>query len=143
MNQKGFINIGVIVGIAVLIGVAGYFVVNQRSTSDSTPTPSSTSIGDVPTPGRITVIGEITCLPKQGSGPQTMECAIGLKGDDGRYYGLKNLFAHDPQYKFSRTGLRVEVSGLFSFEKTLGPAGAKYEVVGTIDVASIKEVVKQ
>ena len=44
MNQKKFVNIVVIIGIVVLAGIAGYFVVNYQtpssiSTSDSTPTP--------------------------------------------------------------------------------------------------------
>jgi len=85
--------------------------------------------------------GEITCLPKIGQGAQTMECAIGLKGQDGRYYGLKNLFKVDPEYKFSVSGLQVEVSGTFSAEEIKGPDGNKYDVVGVIDVTSIKEII--
>lgn len=98
-----------------------------------------TTKGPLPIPGPITVSGEITCLPKKGSGAQTMECAIGLKALDGRHYGLKNLFQHDPRYKFSVGGLRVEVSGTFSSEEMKGPDGNKYDVVGIIDITSIKE----
>src|SRR3989344_5101901 len=39
--QKGSINIAVIVGVIILVGVAGYFVVN-RQTSSSEPIPSPT-----------------------------------------------------------------------------------------------------
>ena len=84
-------------------------------------------------PGPITIHGEITCLPKKGPGPHTLECAIGLKAESG-HYALRNLFAHDPEYKFSTTGMLVEVSGTFSPEKT------NYDTVGVIDVASIKEL---
>ena len=94
-----------------------------------------------PTPGPVTISGEITCLPKKGSGQQTMECALGLRGADGRHYGLKNLFQHDPEYKLSQPGLHVKVSGVFNPEEISGPDGNKYDVVGTIDVTSIKEVV--
>lgn len=87
----------------------------------------------------ITISGEITCLPKIGRGAQTLECAMGLKGADGRYYGLKNFLKHDPEYKFSVSGLQVEVSGIFSLEEIKGPDGNKYDVVGVIDVTSIKE----
>lgn len=96
--------------------------------------------GPLPASGLITVSGEMTCLPKTGKGAQTMECAMGLKGKDGRYYGLKNLFQLDPEYKFSVGGLRVEVSGTFSPEEIKGPDGNKYDVVGVIDVTSIKEI---
>ena len=82
----------------------------------------------------------MTCLPKIGQGPQTMECALGLKGEDGRHYGLRNLFKLDPEYKFSRGGLQVEVSGTFSPEEIRGPDGNKYDVVGVIDITSIKEI---
>ena len=93
-----------------------------------------------PASGPLTITGEMTCLLKIGQGSQTMECAMGLKGTDGRHYGLKNLFKLDPKYKFSVGGLRVEVSGMFSPEEMKGPDGNKYDVVGVIDVTSIKEI---
>lgn len=93
-----------------------------------------------PASGTITISGEMTCLTKTGQGTQTMECAMGLKGTDGRHYGLKNLFKLDPEYKFSVGGLQVEVSGTFSPEEIKGPDGNKYDVVGIIDVTSIKEI---
>lgn len=137
MNQKGFINIIVIVIVVVLAGAGAYFVLNLKS--QLTPTPPPTPIPGAPTAGPITVNGEMTCLPKKGS-QQTLECAMGLKGLDGRHFGLKNLFQHDPEYKFSVGGLRVEVSGVFIPEEITGPDGNKYDVVGTIDVTSIKEI---
>lgn len=48
MNQKGFSNIALIVGIIVLIGIAGYFVVN-RQVSLLNPTPSPTP-SPIPSP---------------------------------------------------------------------------------------------
>ncbi|MBI2474161.1 MAG: hypothetical protein HYV68_00500 [Candidatus Taylorbacteria bacterium] len=92
--------------------------------------------GTVPSePGSINVMGEIACLPKKGTGLQTMECAMGLKGNDAKYYALKNLFAIDPEYKFSQTGLRVKVFGTL-----LPPEGNSYDVAGAIDVKTIEEV---
>jgi len=89
-------------------------------------------------PELITISGEITCLPKIGPGPQTMECAIGLKGADRRHYGLKNLFERGGHI-FSQTGLQVEVSGMFSLEEMKGPDGNRYDIVGVIDVISIRK----
>jgi hypothetical protein len=85
---------------------------------------------------KITILGQISCLPKIGSGPQTLECAIGLKATDGKYYELKNLYKLDPQYKFSQDGLQVNVSGILSHEKI---SGKKYDVAGVIDVLSIRK----
>lgn len=138
MNQKGFVNIIIIVIVVALVGAGAYFVLNRQiqltPTSMPTPTPGA------PKSGPITVIGEITCLSKKGGNAQTFECAIGLKGLDGRYYGLKNLFKLDPEYKFSLGGLRVKVSGTFSPEEIKGPDGNKYDVVGVIYLTSIKEI---
>ena len=84
----------------------------------------------------ISVLGETTCLP----GTQTFECTIGLKTSDGNYYGLRNIDKIDPENKFTyRTGLKVEVYGLFSPEEMGGPSGIdKYDIVGVINVISIK-----
>jgi hypothetical protein len=43
------------------------------------------------TAGQVTIEGLAVCLPhKDTSGPQTMECAVGLKANSGKYYGVKN-----------------------------------------------------
>ena len=98
-------------------------------------TPSTPPPADQP----ITIKGEITCLPKKGSGPQTLECAIGLRGEDGNHYALKNLFDYDPNYTFSTTGMQVEVVGIFTPEQVSGPGNSTYDVVGSIAITSIKE----
>lgn len=133
-----FVNVLVVILVIALIGVGAYFVLSQLTgqAPASTPSPASQEIVTEP----ITVNGEIVCLPKTGGGAQTLECAIGLRTTNGQHYGLKNLFKVDPEYKYSTTGLRVEVYGALSSEKMKGPDGNKYDVVGTIDVASIKEV---
>jgi len=159
MNKK-FIWIIVIIIMAILISVGVYVTFSQQR---SLPLQTVTNFEECAKAGypvgeshprqcwapdggyfveEITrFFGEITCLPKIGQGAQTMECAIGLKGQDGRYYGLKNLFKLDPEYKFSVSGLQVEVSGALSLEEIKGPDGNKYDVVGVIDVASIKEII--
>ncbi|MEX2010269.1 MAG: hypothetical protein WD874_00495, partial [Parcubacteria group bacterium] len=88
---------------------------------------------------QVTIRGAITCLPKLGSGAETLECAMGLKSEDGSYYGLKNLFENDPQGKFSNTNSTVEVTGVVTQEEMLGPDGNRYNTVGVIHISSIKE----
>ncbi len=133
MNQKGFVNIILIIVVVALIGAGAYFVMNRQA--QPIPVPPV----EVSPTGPITVSGEITCLPKRGTGSQTMECAIGLHGQDGKNYGLQNVFALDLEYKFSTVGLRVEVSGTFSPKEMKGPDGNTYDVAGVIDVISIRE----
>lgn len=135
MNQKDII-ISII--IIVFAGAGAYFVLNRQAQQAPIPTPTPNP--EAPQAGPITVNGEITCLPKKGAGQQTLECAIGLKGSDGMYYGLENLFKLDPEHKYSAGGLQVEVSGTFSPEEMKGPGGSKYDVIGVIDVTSIKKV---
>jgi len=93
----------------------------------------------MPSPGLITISGEITCLPKIGTGAQTLECAIGLLGEDNRYYGLRNLFENDPQgYLKFGTGAHVQITGTFQSETMTGPDGNKYDISGIIEVEKIE-----
>lgn len=88
----------------------------------------------------VVMSGEMACLPKIGQAIQIMECIMGFKNIDGKYYGLKNLFEVDPEYKLSVGGLKVEVSGILITEDINGPDDNKYDVVGTVDVDMIKEI---
>ncbi len=145
MNNKGIVSttmLAVIVLVLVLVGAGTYFLLNKDGASPSgNPIATSTPITPTPPPGTsapINITGEITCLPKKGSGPQTLECAIGLKGNNGLYYGLKNLSLY-PNFAIS-TGTMVEVSGNFMAEEMFGPGNSRYDIAGTIDITSIKEV---
>ncbi|HMP67226.1 MAG TPA: hypothetical protein PKA60_00550 [Candidatus Paceibacterota bacterium] len=102
---------------------------------NATLTPAPTPIAGQ----KITVVGKITCLPKISSGPQTLECAIGLKANSGEHYGLKNLFAHDPTYMYAQVDAVVEVTGTFTKEEMRGPDGNLYNIIGTITVDSIND----
>lgn len=63
-------------------------------------------------PYRTTLSGEYLCLPhKETSGPQTMECAFGMKTDDGKYYALDFNLSSETPPEFA-VGDRVEASGL-------------------------------
>jgi hypothetical protein len=71
------------------------------------------------------------CLPhKNSSGPQTMECAFGLKGDDGKNYGLT-----DPNWKYLMGvggGSEVQITG-----KLTKKEDTKYDSVGVIEIESL------
>lgn len=72
-----------------------------------------------------TVTGKLACLPKPGDGPHTLECAIGLRGDDDNYYALK----HNPQPQTDMQST-VRVSGTY----TAATGEETYDIKGTIDV---------
>lgn len=132
-RQKGFIPISVVLVSLIILGLIGgvyYFGrQNNQQGNQSSPTPISTN--------SITIEGKIVCLSnKDTSGPQTFECAIGLKGNDGKNYGLKNLSQQDLISGKFPTGSRVKVTG--RFEKT--DINEKYDILENIDISSITEL---
>ena len=87
----------------------------------------------------VTINGEVTCLPKKGNGPHTMECAIGLLAENGDYYSLINLSEVDPDYKFSVGWLKVVVQGTLISDNKTGLDGNPYNTVGSINVKNITQ----
>lgn len=82
----------------------------------------------------VTIKGEVVCLPHFNTkGPQTMECAIGLKDEAGSHYALS-----DPEFKYMDalpTGAKRAITGLYSMNLDPEP---KYNIVGTITINSVE-----
>lgn len=91
----------------------------------------------IPPQGNIAIAGSVVCLPHRNpNGPQTMECAYGLKDAQGRYFGLSGS---DPQHKdISTVGMNtpVLVRGTFSVSSS-----TQYPTIGIIQVKSISATV--
>jgi hypothetical protein len=106
---------------------------SSASNSTTTTTTVTTSHVLIPAAGTVSITGTMTCLPhKNTTGPQTLECAFGLKDAQGNYYALRDT---DPNYKNvagADGNSQVTVHGTF----TLG-TNPTYNIVGTIDVTSI------
>lgn len=84
---------------------------------------------------RANLSGTQTCLPhKDTSGPQTLECAIGFKTDEGKYYSLDfTLMSQIPPEiqsgdRFSAWGLVTPIEILSSNHLQ------KYDIVGVFSV---------
>jgi len=76
--------------------------------------------------------GGIICLPHKVRGEfETMECAFGLKGDDGKNYGLENAFDHG----ILDTNEHVTVTGNL---KAADP-NFNYDVVGIIEIVQVEK----
>lgn len=88
---------------------------------------------------KITILGEVTCLPKDTDGPQTLECALGLQTADGKYYGLKRIDTLDPNFTPLQTGEKVIVTGILLHEDMFGPDGNRYTTEGVVEVEIIDE----
>ncbi len=82
----------------------------------------------------VRLSGTLSCLPHQNSAPgrpQTLECAVGLKTEDGRFYKLLDLSATDSSTSFNT---RVYITGQMSQPS----ADETYDVVGVIKVTYFK-----
>lgn len=151
-NQKVYL--GLVVLIAIILLVFGFSKFTKKGGSDladqnsissfstssddlTTPTEQATSSSNsnnqntnVPKNGsQITVSGTTTCLPHRIKGEaETLECAVGLKAKDGKYYGLVDGTQH---YVFD-VDVDITVSGLFVATTT-----SNYAVIGNITVGKI------
>lgn len=83
--------------------------------------PSSTS------PTVVTLTGTLVCLPHKGDGPHTLECTVGLKGDDGRYYALREM----PKEAQSE-GVQTKMS--ITGQLTPPKADESYDIAGEVKV---------
>lgn len=78
---------------------------------------------------QVTEIGEVVCLPhKNQDGPHTLECALGLYGNDDKYYALKGVSGID-------TGMEIKVTGSLSKDEQ-----SVYDIEGVIDVQRIENL---
>ena len=109
----------------VIVAVAGIVSVVRAPGKNDMPANNSTTVKT----------GKVVCLPhKNSTGPQTMECAIGLHGEDQRYYGLKDEDSQPGQSPLNDvTNKRVEITGKFAETKD-----SNYNIVGTITIRKLK-----
>lgn len=123
--------ISVLIFAALLIALLAIAIANQASAPNSSDTPGITT-GNTP----ITATGEIVCLPhKNTEGPQTLECAYGMKTDGGIYYALV-----DPTSDYSFIGSvgggqHVKVTGILKTS-----VNSKYQDVGRLEITSLEKL---
>lgn len=86
------------------------------------------------TKGSISFLGQIVCLPhKNQSGAQTMECAYGLKAENGVYYSLKDSTTGYKIISSAPMNQPVEVSGSLQLQDN-----PKYDSIGVITISSVE-----
>lgn len=96
-----------------------------RVTTDTVPTP-------------ITLTGTYTCLPKKSTGgPVTLECAFGLKTDEG-YYSLDMSSILSDNYPMLYGNETITVEGVLVPKEMLSSDRYKtYDIVGVISVEKV------
>ncbi|MES2135082.1 MAG: hypothetical protein V4449_02490 [Patescibacteria group bacterium] len=118
-----------ITGIIFCVVTTFTFLTGTVTSVPSVPVPSVA----VPSEGPIAISGVMLCLPHNNvEGPQTSECAYGLKDDSERYFMLLDS---DPNYlNIIRVpmNVRVKVEGMF------GPHNSsKYRDIGIISATKV------
>jgi len=124
--------------VVIIAFVAGFYSLNNHIYKEKQ------SDGIITEPYRATLTGVQTCLPhKDTSGPQTMECAIGMKTDSGEYYSLdfKVMSQIPPKIQ---DGERFTASGLVTpIEYLSSDHWQKYEVEGIFSVTDSVKLLKE
>ncbi len=117
----------------ILIFVLNFTALNKANAPTPVTQQDNSSIPD--DGGSLTIVGEFVCLPhKDTSGPQTEECAFGLKSED-TYYALQDS---TPDYSIVSKGVAgtiVRVAGTFKASHD-----SKYKDIGVITITSLEPV---
>jgi hypothetical protein len=128
----------IIAGVLILL-IAGFFAFNNYIYQEKQADPNETY-----EPYRGTLSGTQTCLPhKNTAGPQTLECAIGMKTDSGEYYALDfSMMSQGPVdvsngERFTATGLITPIENLSS------DFYQKYDVEGIFSVTDSVVIEKE
>ncbi|PIR88860.1 MAG: hypothetical protein COU07_04190 [Candidatus Harrisonbacteria bacterium CG10_big_fil_rev_8_21_14_0_10_40_38] len=134
MTLRGFLIFFFII-LALFFGT--YFFFSGDTESDSFNAPKESPILK-----QVSILGKLTCLPhRDNTGPQTEECAIGVEGEDGLFYGLLGLNQTDLIAGTLSTDSFVNISGIMDSTSVTAPAlWNKYDVSGTIIISDIEDV---
>lgn len=91
---------------------------------------------------RITVSGEYVCLPKKETeDPVTLECALGIKSVDGKFYALDLNLLQTEVGKDLKTSDQIEVEGnLVPLEAISSINWYSYNIEGIIWVTTLNKI---
>lgn len=129
MTQK---NIFLTIGSVIVLAAAAYLLFSGNYTREAV------SQNLDATPQNVTLSGVYECLPHiDTSGPQTMECAFGLRTDDGTYYAVN--FGDDAlAAQQFQSGARITAEGNVVIKEALSSDyWAKYNMKGIFTVTRL------
>ncbi len=118
------------------VEVHGVFTPGRNPKYQGVGTIEVESIAPADTPKRGTLSGVYLCLPH--SGPQTEECAYGVKGDDGSYWLLDLMLLSAPPPSLS-AGDRIRAEGVITpIERLSTDRWQNYPIEGIFSVTSLE-----
>ncbi len=120
------------IGALIIVGLVGYVIFSGAS-------PKEIENLD-PTPKNVTLSGTYVCLPHvDKTGPQTDECAFGLKTDEGVYYAV-NFGASSSAMEQFMSGQRITASGFVVIKEVLSSDHwAKYDMEGIFTITEMQD----
>lgn len=121
-------NIIILVAIIVAILSCLLFLKNSKSVNTDLD----------PTPKHVTLTGTYVCLPhKNKSGPQTEECAFGIKTDDNKYYAV-NFGQSAERMEDFQSGATIKAEGFTVIKEALSTNHwDKYEMEGIFTITKM------
>jgi hypothetical protein len=121
-NSRSKIILAIIVIVIIVLGALLLMTSPSKApVSEPAANTEGTLTGQVVSPGeneptskRASLSGTFVCLPhKDKTGPQTAECAFGMKASDGSYYALDFNMSSQP-IPTMKVGDKFEASGLLT-----------------------------
>ncbi len=94
-------------------------------------------------PHQMTITGVYTCLPhRDAKGPQTTECALGIKQDGtGKHYSINTSLMSSTMWREIPTGSRIRVQGVVTpIEMLSSDHWQKYDIVGIISATKLQKI---
>ncbi len=135
------LHIILVYGGVFLICVGLFFVYEKNHRAVNGPPVSVPhSVTDIPT--KASFEGIYTCLPHwDTTGPQTLECALGIQTGEATYYALDtNLLSPNSVFNLA-TGSRIRVEGtLVPIEQISSDHWQKYNVRGILQATSLQKL---
>lgn len=132
--------------LAIFVGMALFFAIGfLTSEFRSRHTQNIPETKPVSVPQTVTWEGEYVCLPhKNTNGPQTMECAIGMKTSDGKFYALDmSKMTATTTSDFISSGMQIIITGALVPKEQEQARQSNYDVSGIIQVETLRiETVK-
>lgn len=119
MEKRRIVLLGIVLTLLIVCAITAIIFAINRPSQPANQQPTT-----------VNVKGNLTCLPHKNVGrdqPQTLECALGLKANDGTYYGLtgaSNQITNTPMDK------KVNVGGTLTTPDT----NNIYDIKGSIKV---------
>lgn len=126
MNKQRVALLTLGIGIGLIIGFTGGYVIGHSANKAATPEVQ---------PQTVTLEGKMICLTHkdngQSDGPHTLECAVGFQSGDNKTYGISTNSSDTTLSSAAGSDKKVRITGTIK-----AATNSMYEDNGTLQVKS-------